>query len=100
MSRLPQPGGDSNSWGTILNDYLSVSMDGTGNLRPAAVATAGAGTFATPASVTSAVSTHATATDPHAAAGYTIMVGGGRHLYVQSTDPAVAPGNSVQNGDI
>jgi hypothetical protein len=98
MSRLPQPGGDPDAWGTILNDYLAVSMDNNGNLKPAAVASAGAGTFATPANITSAVSAHAAATDPHASSGYAIMGGGGRHIYVQSTDPA--SGNTVQNGDI
>lgn len=100
MSRLPQPGGDSNTWGDILNDFLAVSIDTSGNLKPAAVASAGAGTFATPANITSAVSAHAAASDPHASAGYAIMGGGGRHIYVQSTDPATVNGNTVQNGDI
>jgi hypothetical protein len=101
MSRLPQPGGDDNTWGAILNDYLAVSLDSLGNLKAAAVATAGASVFATPSSVSSAVSAHAaSASDPHAAANYAIMIGGGRHFYVQTTDPASAPGNSVQDGDI
>jgi hypothetical protein len=101
MSRLPQPGGDPDTWGTILNDYLAVSLDTSGNLKPAAVASAGASTFATPAAVTTAVTTHASSTsDPHASAGYAIMGGGGRHVFVQSTDPALVPSNNVQNGDI
>lgn len=37
MARLPQPGGDSGNWGTILNDYLSVEHDGGGHLKPGVV---------------------------------------------------------------
>lgn len=42
MSRLPTPGGDAGTWGTVLNDYLSVSIDTDGTLKSAAVTTAGA----------------------------------------------------------
>lgn len=42
MSRLPTPGGDSGTWGTVLNDYLSVSLDTDGTIKSAAVTTAGA----------------------------------------------------------
>lgn len=34
MARLPQPGGDSGSWGDILNDFLSVEHNGDGTLKP------------------------------------------------------------------
>lgn len=33
MSRLPTPGSDDNTWGTILNDYLSVSLNSDGTLK-------------------------------------------------------------------
>lgn len=33
MSRLPEPGGDYNIWGEILNDYLLRSLDVDGTLR-------------------------------------------------------------------
>jgi hypothetical protein len=33
MARLPIPGGDNNTWGTILNDYLSVSHNSDGTLK-------------------------------------------------------------------
>lgn len=36
MSRLPTPGSDANVWGTVLNDYLSVSLNGDGTLQPVA----------------------------------------------------------------
>jgi hypothetical protein len=34
MARLPQPGSDDNTWGDILNAYLSVSLDTNGALNP------------------------------------------------------------------
>lgn len=37
MARLPQPGGDSNNWGTILNDFLSQSHATDGTLKQGAV---------------------------------------------------------------
>lgn len=33
MARLPQPGGDSGSWGDILNDYLSQAHNNDGTLK-------------------------------------------------------------------
>jgi hypothetical protein len=33
MSRLPTPGSDDNTWGTILNDFLSVSLNADGTLK-------------------------------------------------------------------
>jgi lysophospholipase L1-like esterase len=37
MARLPQPGGDEGSWGEILNEYLSQSLDSGGLLKPDAI---------------------------------------------------------------
>lgn len=42
MSRLPTPGGDAGTWGTILNDYLEVSHNSDGTLIGSAVSSAGA----------------------------------------------------------
>lgn len=42
MARLPVPGSDSNTWGTVLNDFLSVSLETDGTLKAAEVAAAGA----------------------------------------------------------
>lgn len=33
MARLPQPGGDSGQWGTVLNDYLTQSHNSDGSLK-------------------------------------------------------------------
>ena len=33
MARLPVPGQDTNVWGQILNDYLSVSLQSDGTLK-------------------------------------------------------------------
>jgi hypothetical protein len=37
MARLPAPGSDTGQWGTILNDYLSVSHTISGALKPGVV---------------------------------------------------------------
>jgi len=34
MARLPQPGGDNGNWGSILNDYLSTSLNADGSFKP------------------------------------------------------------------
>ena len=39
MSRLPQVGGDSNEWGNVLNDFLSVSLDTDGTIKASAIST-------------------------------------------------------------
>jgi len=39
MARLPQPGGDSNTWGTVLNEYLSQSLSTSGALKAGVVGT-------------------------------------------------------------
>ncbi len=38
MSRLPVPGSDDNTWGQILNDFLEVSHNSDGTVKPGAVA--------------------------------------------------------------
>lgn len=35
--RLPIPGGDDGTWGTVLNDFLDVSLNGDGTLSAAAI---------------------------------------------------------------
>ncbi len=42
MARLPIPGSDDGTWGTILNDFLDVSHNQDGTLIPSAVVNAGA----------------------------------------------------------
>lgn len=81
MPRLPVPGSDDNQWGDILNDFLAVSHQSDGTLKDAV----------TNAQLTS----HTTSTDPHASAAYAIMVGGGRRIYVQDTQPT-----GMAEGDI
>jgi hypothetical protein len=41
MSRLPIPGSDDNTWGSVLNDFLSQSLSGDGSLQPTAITKAG-----------------------------------------------------------
>lgn len=42
MARLPIPGADNETWGDILNDYLSVAHNSDGTLQSSAVSSAGA----------------------------------------------------------
>ena len=42
MTRLPQPGSDSGTWGEILNNFLDVAHNSDGSLQSAAVQQAGA----------------------------------------------------------
>lgn len=117
MPRLPRPGQDQNTWGKILNEFLSVAhnADGTlkasiaqlGSAQPSNLAgSAQAGVSATAArsdhvhattglTTASQFSAHAGAADPHAAANYGIMIGGGRRIYVQATQPT-----GMQEGDV
>ena len=37
MSRLPTPGGDTNTWGELLNDFLSVAHNNDGTLKGSAL---------------------------------------------------------------
>jgi len=38
-SRLPTVGGDNNAWGTIMNEFLGVSLDGDGNITASKINT-------------------------------------------------------------
>jgi len=40
VARLPVPGGDENTWGTVLNDFLAASHNTDGSLKPAAIVSA------------------------------------------------------------
>lgn len=42
MARLPIPGGDNGTWGSILNSFLSVSHNSDGTINPTAITAAGA----------------------------------------------------------
>jgi hypothetical protein len=41
MARLPVPGGDDGDWGSILNDFLAVSLNSDGTLKTSAVNASG-----------------------------------------------------------
>lgn len=60
MSRLPLPGGDDNTWGDVLNDFLSVAHNSDGTLK----AVSGSGAVRSISSVSTAtVAAAATGTD-------------------------------------
>lgn len=37
MARLPEPGADEGTWGSVLNDFLQVSLEADGTVKPGAV---------------------------------------------------------------
>ena len=39
MSRQPTVNSDDNTWGDVLNDYLSVSLDTDGTIKASAIST-------------------------------------------------------------
>lgn len=41
MARLPVPGSDNNNWGDLLNEFLKVSHNGDGGIKPSAVTATG-----------------------------------------------------------
>lgn len=41
MARLPVPGQDSGDWGTILNNFLKVSLNSSGQIKSSAITNAG-----------------------------------------------------------
>lgn len=43
MPRLPQPGQDNGTWGSILNDYLSVAHESDGSIKLSAVSSVAQG---------------------------------------------------------
>lgn len=53
MSRLPSVGGDSNDWGNVLNDYLSVSLNTDGTIKSSALSSKIGVAAGSPTTVTS-----------------------------------------------
>jgi hypothetical protein len=43
MARLPQPGGDQDTWGNVLNDFLQVSHNTDGTVKAGAVTSSDVG---------------------------------------------------------
>ena len=51
MSRLPTPGGDNDTWGTILNDYLGVEHNADGTQKTLDITKGGTGATSAPAAL-------------------------------------------------
>lgn len=60
MPRLPTPGGDIDTWGGILNDYLAVEHDADGSHKAALAKLDAANIFTQPASGEAVLRTHLT----------------------------------------
>lgn len=75
MARLPEPGSDKGTWGSILNEYLSASLDTDGTLKDSSVT---ANTIASNAVTSSAIAPNSITTTQLAAdsVNATIIVDG------------------------
>ena len=107
MSRLPNPGGDENTWGVILNDFLSQAHAADGSLKVASIAAThiadgavGAGKLAADAVTTVSVANDAI-TEPKLAvsnaptSGYVLSWNGTALAWV-----AAATGDPAVGGDL
>ncbi len=79
MARLPQPGGDSGQWGSILNDFLAQAHNSNGTLKDGAVTSgvlaAGAVTMSA-LNGTGAYDGDILVADSNSESGYSWMAGG------------------------
>lgn len=64
MARLPTPGSDNGTWGTILNEYLSQSLNGDGMLKDGVVSASALASGATSGQVLAYNGTDLTWTTP------------------------------------
>jgi hypothetical protein len=114
MTRLPNPGSDNGTWGTILNDFLAVEHNNDGTLKKAVAITQAQSDASTALSTAQArdaaklqsvpisntapndgqVLTYSQAGGTWAPAAPT--GGSGPQIFVQSSDP----GGAAQDGDI
>lgn len=88
MSRLPTPGGDDNTWGDVLNDYLSQSHNADGSLKAAALQAAGVEKQANKAQANGYAPLDANAKVPAVNLPAT-------NLYVQQAQPSSPPAGSL-----
>lgn len=88
---------DSVASGATANSSNATLLDRANHTGNQAISTvAGLQTMLDGKETAGAVTTHEAASDPHATASYAIMVGGGRRVFVQSTDP----GGAASDGDL
>jgi len=95
MARLPTPGSDDGTWGTILNDFLQVEHNNDGTLKAA-------GSLAAKANVTHA-STHTTVgSDPISpdAIGAVTAAGGGKETVAAQTASGANTTISLASGNV
>lgn len=84
MSRLPTPGSDDGTWGTVLNDFLSVSHNGDGTIKGSELASAGAEFSSNKGQANGYAPLNSSSKVPYV------------HLPVGSTGSTVAAGNDVR----
>jgi hypothetical protein len=65
MARLPTPGGDTGTWGDILNSFLATAHNTDGTLKSSALTAAAGGTVETTTGAQAKVDVHASDTTEH-----------------------------------
>ncbi|MEO6513100.1 MAG: hypothetical protein ABIR37_00275 [Candidatus Saccharimonadales bacterium] len=94
MSRLPTPGSDDGTWGTVLNDYLAVEHNADGSLKKAAQITQAISDSSAALSTANAAGTAASNAQTTANGKYTLPGGG-----IPKTDLAAAVQTSLNTAD-
>ncbi|HEV7930279.1 MAG TPA: hypothetical protein VGP12_09150 [Nitrosospira sp.] len=95
MSRLPTPGSDSGTWGTILNDFLSVEHNADGTLKSAATIAAAA-TAVQSVNGHTGTSVSVTASDM----GAVSVTGGGKETSASPTASTTSTTINLANGNV
>jgi len=107
MTRLPIPGSDSNTWGVVLNDFLSVEHNNDGTLKTSGSLAAKVDT--TDTRLTNArtplshASSHATVgSDPISATsiGAVSSTGGGKETSALQTASTASTAINLSNGNV
>jgi len=88
VARLPNPGGDNNAWGDVLNDFLTQSHNTDGTLKRAAIEATGA--------ISDAVASHAAQASLHGTGAELAIAQKTDVVFATtSTTPVAVPGLSI-----
>ena len=88
MARLPTPGSDNNTWGAVLNDFLTQSHNTDGSLKKAAVEATGA--------IADAIAAHAAQASLHGTGAELAIAQKTDAVFATtSTAPVAVPGLSI-----
>jgi len=97
MGRLPQPGGDDGTWGQILNDFLSVSLNTDGTVKAGVLSGANLqnGSIGTTQLADGAVTTAKLGTNSAPSSGQALSYDGANLAWVTPTGSGSVPDASA-----